>query len=147
MVTSNQCFEKYGDPTLERSMILMEVPGLLRLNVLPDKIYCNEDFMDPFLKALENLVDGWCWEELKTYDGVFNIRKSRGLNQMSLHSWGVAIDLNAKDNPLNMSRERCIEAGLNPFSDNFVACFKDAGFDWGGDWKRADGMHFQLSKI
>jgi hypothetical protein len=32
-------------------------------------------------------------------------------------------------------------------SPELVACFKDAGFDWGGEWSKPDGMHFQLSAI
>ncbi len=57
---------------------------------------------------------------------------------MSLHSWGIAIDVNAAWNGLN--KEPVLSAG-------FVKCFTDAGFEWGGTWKRKDGMHFQLSSI
>ena len=56
----------------------------------------------------------------------------------SLHSWGVAIDVNAAWNPM----------GKEPkLSQGFVKCFKDAGFDWGGDWDYPDGMHFQLKSF
>ena len=79
------------------------------------------------------------YNELKTWDGCFNIRKQRGsLLSMSLHSWGVAIDVNAAWNGLGKVPQ------LTPA---FVKACKDAGFDWGGEWKRKDGMHFQLSKI
>ena len=57
---------------------------------------------------------------------------------MSLHSWGIAIDLNAFENGLNMAPK---------LSPGFVKCFTDAGFEWGGNWQRKDGMHFQLAKI
>jgi hypothetical protein len=57
---------------------------------------------------------------------------------MSLHSWGLAIDVNAFENGLNQTPK---------LSAGFVKCFTDAGFDWGGTWQRKDGMHFQLSKI
>ena len=75
--------------------------------------------------------------ELKTFDGCFNIRKKRGLGSMSLHAWGLAIDVNAAWNGLNVTP--VLSAG-------FVKCFTDAGFEWGGTWTRKDGMHFQLSK-
>ena len=58
---------------------------------------------------------------------------------LSLHSWGIAIDVNAFENGL----------GKEPkLSKKFVKCFTDNGWDWGGLWvSRPDGMHFQLSKL
>jgi hypothetical protein len=89
-------------------------------------------------KAFKNIIDRGLVNELKTWDGCFNIRKKRGATSASLHSWGIAIDINAAWNgfgkPPTMSKE-------------LVSCFKDVGFDWGGDWTRPDGMHFQLASL
>jgi hypothetical protein len=54
---------------------------------------------------------------------------------LSVHSWACAIDVNASENGLNRPPK---------LSKKFVKCFKDAGFIWGGDFKRPDGMHFEL---
>ena len=138
MVTSTQCLKKYGDPTLERNMTLWDVPKELEIGVIPKRLYCNKDLVAPLTQAFKNLIERKFVNELKTWDGCFNIRKKRGLTSMSLHSWGIAIDVNAAWNGL----------GKNPtLSAGFVKCFTDAGFDWGGTWKRKDGMHFQLNKI
>ena len=67
----------------------------------------------------------------------FNIRQKRGSKATSLHSWGVAIDVNAAWN--GFGKKPTLSAG-------FVKCFTDAGFDWGGTWSKPDGMHFQLKK-
>ena len=32
-------------------------------------------------------------------------------------------------------------------SPQLVKCFTDANFDWGGNWKTPDGMHFQLATL
>jgi len=138
MVTSTQCLNKYGDPTLERNMVLWDVPGYLEIGVIPKKIYCNRDMIAPLAAAFQALITTGRVNELKTWDGCFNIRKKRGLTSMSLHSWGIAIDVNAAWNGL----------GKEPvLSKEFVKCFTDAGFEWGGTWSRKDGMHFQLAKI
>jgi hypothetical protein len=138
MVTSAQCLKKYGDPTLERNMIVWDIPTNLEVGVIPKRLYCNKDMVTPLSQAFKNLIDTGKVAELKTWDGCFNIRKKRGLSSMSLHSWGIAIDVNAAWNGL----------GKDPvLSSEFVKCFTDAGFDWGGTWKRKDGMHFQLAKI
>lgn len=138
MVTSAQCLKKYGDPTLERGMVLWDVPSELEIGVIPKRIYCNRDLVKPLEQAFKNLIQRNKVSELKTWDGCFNIRKKRGLASMSLHSWGLAIDVNAAWNGLGKEPQ---------LSSGFVKCFTDAGFDWGGTWKRKDGMHFQLSKI
>tara|TARA_R110000868_G_scaffold94523_5_gene260749 strand:+ start:722 stop:1138 length:417 start_codon:yes stop_codon:yes gene_type:complete len=138
MVTSAQCLKKYGDPTKESNMILWDIPTELEIGVIPKRLYCNKDLVLPLTKAFKNLIATGNVKELKTWDGCFNIRKMRGLKSMSLHSWGVAIDVNAAWNGLN--KTPVLSAG-------FVKCFTDAGFDWGGTWQRKDGMHFQLRQI
>jgi len=138
MVTASKCFAKYGDPNKHNNMILWDVPTHLEIGVIPKKIYCNRDLVAPLQKAFENLIRTGHVKELKTWDGCFNIRKKRGLSSMSLHSWGIAVDVNAFENGL----------GKEPkLSTGFVKCFTDAGFDWGGVWSRKDGMHFQLATI
>lgn len=139
MVTSSQALKKYGEPSQSNpNMILWDVPAHLEIGVIPKRIYCNKDLVKPLEAAFKALIDTGRVTELKTWDGCFNIRKKRGLSSMSLHSWGIAIDVNAFENGL----------GKQPkLSPEFVKCFTDNGFIWGGTWRRLDGMHFELSKI
>lgn len=139
MVTSAQCVKKYGQPSPTNTWLtLWDVPANLEIGFIPKRIYCNKDLVQPLGQAFQNLITTGKVAELKTWDGCFNIRKKRGLSSMSLHSWGIAVDLNAFENGLNQTPK---------LSAAFVKCFTDAGFDWGGTWKRKDGMHFQLAKI
>lgn len=142
MVTSKQCFDRWGDPLTTHDegvyMTMWDVPTHLEIGVIPKRIYCNKAMITPLTNAFTNLIERGCVTELKTWDGCFNIRKKRGLASQSLHSWGIAIDVNAFENQLNQKPK------LTPA---FVKCFTDAGFDWGGNWTRLDGMHFQLNKI
>jgi hypothetical protein len=138
MVTSAQALKKYGDPEKENNMIIWDIPTDLEVGVIPKRLYCNKDIIAPLSQAFKNLIDTGSVSELKTFDGCFNIRKKRGLSSMSLHSWGIAIDVNAAWNQLNMTPT---------LSAKFVKCFIDAGFEWGGTWERKDGMHFQLKSI
>jgi hypothetical protein len=139
MIFPADCHKKYGAPTADnKCMTLWDVPEDLEIGVIPKRIYCNKDMVKPLTKAFKALIKTGAVSELKTWDGCFNIRKMRKGNLMSLHSWGVAIDVNAFENGLHQQPK---------LSAGFVKCFTDAGFDWGGTWSRKDGMHFQLSKI
>lgn len=142
MVTSAQCLKKWGDPALVENelkyMNVWDVPTHLEIGVIPKKLYCNKQIVAPLTQAFTNLIDRKMIDELKTWDGCFNVRRKRGLKSLSLHSWGIAIDVNAAWNGLG--KEPTMSAEL-------VKCFTDAGFDWGGTWTRKDGMHFQLKNI
>ena len=138
MITPKMCISKYGAPEKEFNMTLWDTPTELEIGVIPKRLYCNKDTVKPLAEAFMNLIGRGFVNELKTFDGCFNIRKQRGASSQSLHSWGVAIDVNAAWNGLGK---------VPQLSPGFVKCFTDAGFDWGGLWKRLDGMHFQLSVL
>lgn len=154
MITSAQCFKKYGDPnnpaTQSKFFTLWIVPkdifdafSHVRFSALgtigfPKKIFVNKDFQPVLEKALRNIMSAGLTKELKTWDGVFIIRQKRGLSSLSIHAWANAVDVNAFENQLNQTPK---------LSAGFVKCFTGAGCDWGGTWQRKDGMHFQLSSI
>lgn len=135
MITSAQAQARYGDPETQAHLTTWTVPEELRRGAIPRRIYCNRDIIHPLTRAFSLLITTGYIDELQTWDGCFNIRKMRGLSSMSLHSWAIAVDVNAATNGLGA------EPTLSP---GFVKCWTDAGFDWGGTWKRKDGMHFQL---
>jgi len=69
------------------------------------------------------------------YPRYINHDPSYGL---SLHSWGIAVDLNVPEN------QRGTPGNMDP---RVVAIFKKWGFAWGGDWHYTDPMHFEMSKV
>ena len=138
MVTSQQALKKYGPPETERFMVVWDVPASLEHGAIPKRLYCNKDMINPLCGALQNVIERGLVDQIKTWDGCFNIRRKRGATSASLHSWGIAIDINAAWNGF----------GKKPtMSAELVKCFTDAGFEWGGVWKTPDGMHFQLANI
>lgn len=150
-MTSKQALKKYGDPfllqTQQKTMATWQVPSKLleafahvRFSAVgtigfPKKIFCNNDFKPLLEKALNNVVDRGLAKEMKTWDGCFVIRNKRGLSSLSMHSWGLAVDINAFENQLNQKPN---------ISPQFVKCFTDAGLEWGGNWKRLDAMHYEM---
>lgn len=150
-MTSQQALRKYGDPTLletqTKTMSVWNVPKKLldafahvRFSAVgtigfPKRIFCNNDFRPLLEKALNNVADRGLNKEMKTWDGCFIIRQKRGLSSLSMHSWGLAVDINAFENQLGQKPK---------LSAKFVKCFTDAGLEWGGNWSRIDGMHFEI---
>lgn len=57
---------------------------------------------------------------------------------LSLHSWGIAVDLNVPGNQ---------RGTVGEMNRDVVAIFKKWGFAWGGDWNYTDPMHFELATI
>jgi len=63
-------------------------------------IYINKDLVPMLTKALETLQQNDLLNELDTYNGCWVIRQTRGSGNLSSHSWGIAIDINAENNQL-----------------------------------------------
>lgn len=100
------------------------------------KIYCNKDLIPYLDKVFVRLIEKDLFKELKTFDGCWNIRPIRGTtDKWSMHTWAIAIDINAEDNKLG-------EVGK--LSQEFLQCWRDTGWTCGADFERRDFMHFQL---
>jgi len=143
MKTGPQLIAKFGNPsvdnvTFERAwMVLWIVPDTIRKEIpaLPAKWYIIKLIKDRLQQTLFDLIQTGLSSEIKTYDGCFNIRKKRGLASLSLHSFGLAIDLNAAWNQLGKP---------STWSDAFLQVWRKNGWDCGADWKgRKDAMHMQ----
>ena len=104
------------------------------------RIYGNYILEAPLRKAVSLIVERGLAHDLKSWDGCFNIRPMKGSQQTSMHAWGVADDFNATTNPFGLVL-------ITDFSPEFIRCFADAGFEWGGLWGHPnfDAMHFQLA--
>lgn len=74
------------------------------------------------------------------YGGIYNPRFIDGdpAKGLSLHSWGMAIDLDVAEN--QRGTPGLIDRGV-------VAILKQWGFAWGGDWHYTDPMHVELARI
>ncbi len=158
MLSSKEAYEKFGFDSKSfeaKHMVVWDVPKELEIGVIPKRVYCNKILIPLLEKAFKQLIATGCVHELKTWDGCYNPRPIRGyehqFNQAmitktyelaskyaSMHYWGIAIDLNAAWNRLGQ---------VPTLSKQFVKCFTDNGFDWGGDFTRLDGMHFQLRSL
>ncbi len=146
MVRAQDCLKKYGQPGSKSEgqwMMVWDVPADLEaafahVKFFPQRLYCNRAMVGPLEKALRLLIARGLAQELVEWGGCYNYRAQRGGSALSLHSWGIAVDVNPKTNALGKALT---------LSPAFVACFKEVGFDWGGEWQRKDGMHMQLATI
>lgn len=55
---------------------------------------------------------------------------------LSLHSWGVAMDVNVNRNDYNKPSTQ---------SPDLIKAFKANGFRWGGEFRNPDPMHVEMS--
>jgi len=133
-------YKKYGDPRAagweQRWMKLWQVRK--DFSWFPqERIYVHKDFQPLLEKAFKALEANGAYREIKTFDGCFNIRHVRGgYSVLSIHSWGAAIDLNARDNPI---------ATGGKWSKLFIDTMQQQGLYCGQNWTgRKDPMHFAM---
>ncbi len=80
--------------------------------------------------------------------GTFNWRKISGTSRLSMHSFGMTIDLNVKFSNYWQWDCKCNDENKslhykNQIPKEIVTIFEKQGFIWGGNWKHYDTMHFE----
>jgi len=104
------------------------------------RVTCHKLMLPQLRGALQAVVDAGLGDQLNTFDGCYVPRfiESNPENSISLHTWGIAIDMDAATN------YRGIRGTMHP---EIVNIFKRWGFRWGGDWAYTDPMHFELAAL
>lgn len=105
-------------------------------------VTCHRVMLPQLRAALREIVDRGLAGTIDPadYGGCYVPRfigrdPSQGL---SLHTWGIAVDLNVSGNH---------RGTVGDIDRRVVRIFKKWGFAWGGDWEWTDPMHFELATI
>jgi hypothetical protein len=104
------------------------------------EVTCHKVALPQFRAALTEIVSRGLAEEIVPgeYAGCYYPRFIAGTTQPSLHSWGIAFDVNVPGNQ---------RGSVGEIDREVVRIFKKWGFAWGGDWSWTDPMHFELAAL
>jgi len=75
--------------------------------------------------------------------GTFNWRKIAGSDELSMHAWAIAIDLDTKRASYWRNAPQNPIVWKNAYPQAIVDAFEAEGFVWGGRWYHYDTMHFE----
>lgn len=113
-------------------------PGtnLTSYNFFGNDITINE-MLAPFLDKVQQEIKDAKIDYSFNNVTAYNYRLKRGGGGTSLHSWGIAIDINPGNNPFGSTQ--------TDIPRQVIDIFKKHGFFWGGDWggRDYDPMHFE----
>lgn len=140
---------KYGKITVANGIVVPETWESSNMEMLKavapgvSRLYVNR-YVAPILRAAIDaclaLNDGYVIRTL----GCFAPRPKRVNGDLSTHSWGIAIDLNASTNPLQPPPSPGTGAEVKrDIPDAWIAEFEKRGFTWGGRFPKPDPMHLQ----
>lgn len=143
----------YGPVGENQTSLILPYPMYLAWdkNTIVKKLTCHEDVHDSLKNIFVKTLDHYGLERIKelrldSFGGCLNVRKMRGGNSWSIHSWGAAVDLDPDRNQLKWGRDKA--AFAKPEYDKFwqividdekwVSLGRSRNYDW---------MHFQAANL
>jgi hypothetical protein len=104
------------------------------------RVTCHRLMLKQLRGALAEVQSAGLARLVHSYDGCYVPRfiERDPTYPVSLHTWGIAIDIDAATNQ---------RGGRGTMDPRIVAIFKRWGFRWGGDWTYTDPMHFELGAL
>ena len=132
-------YSHYGDPRSNGFEAQHIVPVALPFaSGQIHTVTCHKLIKPVLIKVWQRLKESGALQQLKSYDGCFVVRDIRGNSNPSVHSWGLAIDINAAQFGLGSDARQ---------NHDVTVAFEAEGFFYGGDfYRRKDPMHYQYTK-
>lgn len=152
-MNEKQLIEKYGPPGTRQVYAKLPYPMFLAWEpkIVIHRFSCHEVVKDNVESIFKHVLKHYGEDRitelgLDMFGGCFNVRKMRGSStKLSLHSWGLAIDLDPTNNQFSWGHERARFAGeqYNEFWDIVEA---NGAYSL-GRLKNYDWMHFQFVPV
>lgn len=122
------------------NLAIVELPGVGKFKVHAEVITNFERVFDLIWERTDGHPEKWIEvaEVRGAIAGAWSPRHTLHKidRPLSLHSWGIAIDLNVARNGYGQPSHQPPE---------MIEAFRMAGFRWGGDFRVPDPMHFEVS--
>jgi hypothetical protein len=114
--------------------------------------FCNSGVVPVHRAAasqLSALLSAWSRaglsDRIVSFNGTVAYRRMRGSKSISSHAYGIAFDVNARENTLGQRPAMFWEHGCLL---ELVKIANEHGWFWGGHFRsRKDGMHFELGCV
>jgi hypothetical protein len=145
----------YGKPGDESNLVSFTFPyPMYYLGRRVTSGRCHKKVKDSLLRVLTSIGDKWgdqrgIMEEAEDYGGIYNYRNSRGSSSLSMHAWGIAIDLDADDNGMHTPWPTVADMPLEIMEKFAKEGWLAAGAFWTHKTVRHNGydaMHFQATR-
>lgn len=146
------CMAFYGGVGLHQTALTL--PYNMRIawdkNKTINKITVHEKVHDSAKRCFQRIADAYDENARKTigidlFGGSLNVRKMRGGNSYSMHSWGIAIDFDPERNQLKWGRDKARLAKKD--AETFWRIWEDEGWVALGRARNFDWMHVQAARL
>jgi len=144
--------EFYGAVGRNQTKILLPYPMKLAWDTSKTvkRITCHEKVADDMQAIFEETRDEYGLDtvrdlRLDLYGGCLNVRKMRGGSKYSMHSWGIAVDIDPAHNQFRWTRSRAHLA--KPVYEPFWKIVEKHGAVSLGRKRNFDWQHFQFARL
>lgn len=152
-MTTKQAIRRFGVPNVTGAGYLERVtlPYPMRIawdiDTTVTTMMCHKLVKDNFLGVFNDILKAYGEEKIKKlgidlFGGCFNYRKKRNSSSFSMHSWGIAIDLDPARNTLKETSATARFA--RPEYKKMIDAFYKNGFISLGREFNYDWMHFEI---
>ncbi|PZW45633.1 D-alanyl-D-alanine carboxypeptidase-like protein [Humitalea rosea] len=148
----DECEAFYGP--VGQNQVMLTLPYEMRLawdtSQRVTRFSCHAKVQPAFQRVFQRVLETYGEAKihalrLDLFGGCLNVRKMRGGTKMSMHSWGIAIDLDPERNTLTMNHQQA--AFAKPDYEPFWAIVEEEGLVSLGRTRDFDWMHFQAARL